>query len=139
MISKNKAGKKFLSLGKENKPLKPLLLPNDWKNYLLAIATQAGRLLIFSMEELPELNKGKGNKLVSLQPTDDCIQAISFFPKNSDLTLVSGKRTFKLTQERQKPYHLKRARKGAKIPRGFARVDQLLVEKAQDENSAESI
>lgn len=129
MVSKNKAGKQILSITGSAKPLPPILLSKEWEELFLAVATEAGRLLIFSLEQLPLLNKGKGNKIIQLQNSpDDGIRCLQVFSQDQRLIISSGKRTFNLTPERQQAYTLKRARKGALLPRGFARVDQFIIE-----------
>ncbi|HJN37963.1 MAG TPA: DNA topoisomerase IV subunit A [Gammaproteobacteria bacterium] len=137
MVSKNKAGKQMISITAASSPLEPILIEDNWKELFIAVATKAGRLLIFSLEELPFLNKGKGNKLIQLQNTpDDRIQCMVVFSKSQNILIGAGKRTFKLTEERKQAYTLKRARKGSLLPRGFARVDFLVAEEKKDTNSS---
>ncbi|NOR71453.1 MAG: DNA topoisomerase IV subunit A, partial [Methylomarinum sp.] len=66
--SKNKAGKAAITLPKGSKVLAPVAIGNDTD--LVAVATLQGRLLIFPVQELPALTKGKGNKLIQI-PTAD--------------------------------------------------------------------
>ena len=130
--AKNKAGKALLSLPKGAKVLAPLPLSNreqDW----LAAATTDGRLLLFRISELPQLPKGKGNKLISI-PSDrvasreEYVTALAVLPDGANLVLQAGKRTLTLKGEDLAHYQGERGRRGNKLPRGFQRVDELQVE-----------
>jgi topoisomerase-4 subunit A len=130
--AKNKAGKALLTLPAGAKVLPPLPLTNreqDW----LAAATTDGRLLLFRIAELPQLSKGKGNKLISI-PADrvasreEYITALAVLPEGANLVLQAGKRTLTLKGEDLAHYQGERGRRGNKLPRGFQRVDALQVE-----------
>lgn len=129
---KNKAGKALLTLPTGAKVLPPLPLSNreqDW----LAAATSDGRLLLFRIAELPQLPKGKGNKLISI-PADrvasreEYVTALAVLPEGANLVLQAGKRTLTLKGEDLAHYQGERGRRGNKLPRGFQRVDALQVE-----------
>ena len=130
--AKNKAGKALLTLPAGAKVLPPLPLTNreqDW----LAAATTDGRLLLFRIAELPQLPKGKGNKLISI-PADrvasreEYVTALAVLPEGANLVLQAGKRTLTLKGEDLAHYQGERGRRGNKLPRGFQRVDALQVE-----------
>ena len=130
--AKNKAGKALLPLPTGAKVLPPLPLSNreqDW----LAAATSDGRLLLFRIAELPQLPKGKGNKLISI-PADrvasreEYVTALAVLPEGANLVLQAGKRTLTLKGEDLAHYQGERGRRGNKLPRGFQRVDALQVE-----------
>ncbi|WP_317845962.1 DNA gyrase C-terminal beta-propeller domain-containing protein, partial [Enterobacter bugandensis] len=60
----NRAGKALISLPDNAHVMPPLVVEND-SDMLLAI-TAAGRMLMFPVSDLPELSKGKGNKIISI-------------------------------------------------------------------------
>lgn len=64
-INRMKAGKAFLTLSSEEKPLPPVPLPAgvDPKNPVLALATD-GRAVAFTLDEVKVLPKGKGVNLM---------------------------------------------------------------------------
>ena len=68
MQAKNKAGIALISLPKGAKVLAPQVLNNFDEDWLAAV-TNEGRLLVFKVSDLPQLSKGKGNKLIGI-PTD---------------------------------------------------------------------
>ena len=91
-----------------------------------ALATAEGRLLVFPLSELPEMTKGKGNKLVTLKG-EDRILAACVVPAGSPLTLVCGKRSLTLKPSDLEGYIGARASRGGHLPRGFQRVDSMSV------------
>ena len=64
LVSRNRAGKALISLPDNAHVMPPLVVEND-SDMLLAI-TAAGRMLMFPVSDLPELSKGKGNKIISI-------------------------------------------------------------------------
>jgi topoisomerase IV subunit A len=124
--ARNRAGKAVVTLGGGAALLPPARIL-DPAGERLALATAEGRLLIFPLTELPEMAKGKGNKLVTLKG-EDRILAATVLPPQSSLTLVCGKRTLTLKPADLAGYQGARASRGSHLPRGFQRVDQMQAE-----------
>ncbi len=117
-----RAGKAVVNAGKGS-----TLLParaGDPASDRLAMATAEGRLLVFPLSELPELAKGKGNKLIALKG-EDRILAATVVPPAASLELVCGKRTLTLKPSDLEQYTGSRASRGSHLPRGFQRVDSM--------------
>ena len=124
--SKNKAGKTVLNVPENAKVLSPTRVPAT--SNLLAAVTLQGRLLIFPAQDLPELAKGKGNKLISIPATDlaagkDALLAVTALAADSELRIISGKRPLTLKAADLANYTGSRAQRGALLPRGFQKVD----------------
>jgi topoisomerase-4 subunit A len=66
LVSRQKAGKSFMSLDEGELPIKPAKVKGGTLN---AIST-AGRLLLFPLAEMPEMSKGRGNKIIELDKKD---------------------------------------------------------------------
>jgi topoisomerase-4 subunit A len=127
-LTKNKAGKAVLSLPDAAKTLAPTPIPQT--DSLLAVATLQGRLLIFPAQELPELAKGKGNKLINIPAADlvsgqDAVVAVVALNPNGELKILSGKRYLTLKSTDIAVYLSSRAKRGTLLPRGFQKVDTL--------------
>ncbi len=127
--SKNKAGKAVISLPKGSRVISPVAIQNE--SDLLAVVTQQGRLLIFPVQELPALSKGKGNKMIQIPPADlnsekDAVIAVQAFPSEGELKILSGKRHLTLKKMDIERYSAERAKRGTALPRGFQRVDGLV-------------
>jgi topoisomerase-4 subunit A len=130
--SKNKAGKALISLPQGAKVLSPAPIPNN--DDLLAVATLQGRLLIFAAQDLPELAKGKGNKLIQIPSADivsgkDAVVAVTALSPGGELIIISGKRHVTLKGADIEQYSGHRANRGSALPRGFQKVDGLATEK----------
>jgi len=96
----------------------------------LAVATLQGRLLIFPVSELPELAKGKGNKIIQIPTKDlsagkDKVVAMAAFPADGQLVIVSGKRQLTLKANDIEHYSGSRANRGLFLPKGLQKVDIL--------------
>ena len=131
LVSKNKAGKVVISLPGNADVLRPALIGND--SDLLAVATLQGRLLIFPILELPALAKGKGNKLIQIPANDlqtgiDKVISTAVISQDGFLRVISGKRHLTLKTIDIEHYTGNRAKRGLALPRGFRRVDEILVE-----------
>jgi len=124
--SRLKAGKAVINLSASASVLPPLRV-SDVSQDRYAVATAEGRLLVFPLAELPELAKGKGNKLVALKG-EDRILASCVLPPDASLTLICGKRTLTLKPSDLAHYSGSRASRGSHLPRGFQRVDSMRAE-----------
>ncbi|NGY03589.1 DNA topoisomerase IV subunit A [Solimonas terrae] len=124
--SRQKAGKAVINVGATANVLVPARV-GDVGNDRYALITAEGRLLVFPLAELPELAKGKGNKLVALKG-EDRILASCVLPADASLTLVCGKRTLTLKAADLAHYVGSRASRGSHLPRGFQRVDSVYPE-----------
>ena len=127
LYSKNKNGKSVLAIQSSDKSgvLMPCLV-NDLEQDLVAISSHSGQLLIFRVKDLPELSKGKGNKLLALKK-DETMADIIIFSKDQSLIIHSGSRKLILKPSDWKHYQGERAQRGSKLPRGFQQVDSVKV------------
>jgi topoisomerase-4 subunit A len=121
--ARNRAGKAVINL--DGQPLRPTAT-RDAGGDRVALATAEGRLLVFPVAELPELAKGKGNKMIALKG-EDRIVASAVLPAGASLELLSGKRSFTLKPADIEHYSGARASRGNHLPRGFQRVDGMTV------------
>ncbi|KPW50783.1 DNA topoisomerase 4 subunit A [Pseudomonas syringae pv. broussonetiae] len=130
--AKNKAGKALLSLPNGAKVILPRPVPDREQNWLAAVTTE-GRLLVFKISDLPQLGKGKGNKIIGIPgervaSREEYVTDLAVIAQGATLVLQAGKRTLSLKPEDLEHYKGERGRRGNKLPRGFQRVDALLVE-----------
>jgi len=130
--AKNKAGKALISLPNGARVLSPKPVAS-LEDTSLAVVTNEGRLLVFAITELPQLAKGKGNKLISIPgervaKREEYVVDLAVVPAGASLTLQAGKRPYTLKGSDLEHYRAERGRRGNKLPRGFQRVDSLQVE-----------
>src|SRR5207237_12903 len=93
----------------------------------IAMITAEGRLLVFPIAELPELSRGKGNKLIALRGEDKILLWTSL-PAGGSLQIESAKRVMTLKPGDWQAYQGARASRGSHLPRGWQTVQALKVE-----------
>jgi len=124
--TKNKAGKALLSLPQGASVLSAALFTTD--EAMVALVTKQGRLLIFPVAEVPELARGKGNKLIQiptkdLKTGDDGVLGFCVVDEQQSIRINAGKRHINLKLSDLEAYRGKRAQRGTKLPRGFQNPD----------------
>ncbi|OOF82920.1 DNA topoisomerase IV subunit A [Rodentibacter ratti] len=132
LIARNKAGKALISLPENAKVLQPKILPDS--TALLVALTSAGRMLIFPVQDLPTLSKGKGNKIVSISAENakdrsELLVKLLLISDQASLEFHSGKRKITLKPEDLQKFRAERGRKGSPLPRGLhSNVDIVIIE-----------
>jgi len=127
-----KAGKVILSLPAESKVLQPCVIADIETSLLVAVSNE-GRMVVFPVQELPELARGKGNKIISIPSSrvksrEEFMVAYVVVPDQGAVLVHSGKRHMRLKFGELDGFRCERGRRGAKLPRGFQRVDALSLE-----------
>lgn len=130
-VSKNKAGKGFIRLTEKAKVLRPLKTDYSDDEHLVVV-TKQGRMLVFPITELPELSKGKGNKVVNIKTADakarkDVIVDWIIVKDTNELYVHAGKKYLRLRFKELEQYRGERARRGASLPQGYRKVSHLEV------------
>ncbi len=131
LVSRNKAGKALLSLPTGSKVMTPALIRQPDSDQVVAISNE-GRMLVFPVAELPQLAKGKGNKILSIPSAraasrEEYLKILAVVPAGSGITLVAGKRKMSIKATDLAHYVGERGRRGNKLPRGLQRIDELLI------------
>ena len=135
MVTKNKAGKACLSVSAGAEALPPIVIPPtilEANGGLVAAVTNQGRLLIFKLADLPELSRGKGNKLINIpgaafKAGEESMLAVAVLGESDELIVHAGQRHLTMKRKDYDNYIGERARRGGKLPRGFQKVDRLTV------------
>ena len=83
--------------------------------------------MVFPASDLPELSKGKGNKIISIpsanvQSGREFMSHIAVVSAGKTLVLYAGKRLLRLKSSDLEHYRGERGRRGHKLPRGFQLV-----------------
>jgi len=129
LVGKNRAGKAVLNLPEGSRVLAPCPVQDLAKDDVVAV-TNDGRMLLFAISELPELAKGKGNKIIGIPGArvaarEEFVVAYAVLAPGATLVVHSGKRYLRLTREDLEHYRGERGRRGNKLPRGFQKVDRV--------------
>ncbi|MDJ0711456.1 MAG: DNA topoisomerase IV subunit A [Woeseiaceae bacterium] len=129
LVSRNKAGKAILRVPAGGKSVVPAPVPKD-KECLIAAVSSIGRLLLFEMEELPELAKGKGNKLINIpgpkyKSGEEKMVAAAVVPEDGNLEVYTASRKMTLKWDDLDDYYGDRALRGSLLPKGWRKVERL--------------
>ena len=129
--AKNKAGKAVLTLPKGAQVLAPAAISSGAEP-LVVVATNEGRMLVFPLAELPELARGKGNKLIGIPSAraaarEEFVAGLCVVTEGDTLQVTSGGhyRNFKWSELEH--FRGERGRRGNKLPKGYQRVTRLEV------------
>jgi len=130
LVTRNKAGKSVLRVPQGGKVVVPASVPADTE-CLIAAVSSIGRLLLFEMEELPELAKGKGNKLISIpgpkyKNGEESMVAATVVPENGSLQVHTGTRMMTIKWNDLDAYYGDRALRGSLLPKGWRKVQRLV-------------
>jgi topoisomerase-4 subunit A len=131
--TRNQKGKALISLPDGALPLSPIYITGNVPSLYVVSITNEGRMLAFPLKDLPELPKGKGNKIINITAKNfkagtDFLKHLFLVPAEGELTLFSGRRHFKLTFANLGNFIGSRAQRGKRLPRGLANVDTVSVE-----------
>ena len=130
--SRNRAGKAALNVPDGAVALRPVpYVPGE--GILLAALDSGGRLLAFPAADLPELPRGKGNKIFGISTRKSLVEpetllAVAAVGPGQTLRLLMGERHMGLTYRELGDYRGERGQRGAVLPRGWRKVEGLEVE-----------
>ena len=132
LITRIKAGKAVISLPKFTRVIPPIRINPATTQWTIVISNE-GRMLVFSLAELPQLMKGKGNRLISIPASrassrEEFVTALAVMNESETLIIQAGKRQLTLKLKDLDHYKRERGRRGSKLPRGFQKVSRLTIE-----------
>lgn len=130
LTGRNKAGKAVLNLSTGAQVLQPATVAAVDSDRIVAV-TSAGNLLAIPASELPELERGKGNKIIDIpraKLATERVIAVAAVAPGQTLQVKSGARTMGLSFKDLDEYVGARATRGRLLPRGWQKVDGLDVQ-----------
>ncbi len=130
--AKNRSGKAVLSLPKGAQVLAPAQVFEREADLVAAVGSR-GHLLVFRADELTEMSRGKGTRLIGIpaaraRTREETMIGALCVPQGGQLVLQCGKRHMGLRYADLEAQLGERGRRGSKLPRGFQNVDALRVE-----------
>jgi topoisomerase-4 subunit A len=132
LLSRNRAGKAVLNVPDGYAAIAPTVVPPGDKPLLAAVNSE-GRLLTFPVADLPELPRGKGNKIFGVSTRKSLVEpetllAIAAVAPGQTLKVLCGDRTMGLSYKDLAEYRGERGQRGAVLPRGWRKAEGLEVE-----------
>jgi topoisomerase-4 subunit A len=124
LISDRRAGKTVLNVPQNAHVLPPAPVPSS--ESLVAAISSEGKLLAFPVAEVPEMPRGKGNKLYDIPSKraaarQELMTAVAVVPPDASLVLWSGDQQKLIEWRDLKDYVGQRAQRGAVLKRGWPR------------------
>lgn len=135
MVSKNKSGKALLTVPEKSLVLPPQPIADINNDQIMAI-TNEGRMLLFPIKDLPQLGKGKGNKIINIpsaraKAREEFLSYLTVITADSHVTLYAGKRKLGLKPSDLENFRGERGRRGSMLPRGLQRVTEIEIDSPQ--------
>ena len=126
LITRNKSGKSVLRVPAGGRAVVPARIPDD-AECLVAAVSSLGRLVLFELDELPELAKGKGIKLVNVpskkyKAGEEQMVAAAIVPEEGSLQVQTASRAMTLKWDDLDNYYGERALRGRMLPQGWRKV-----------------
>ncbi|MFY2507781.1 DNA topoisomerase IV subunit A [Vibrio pectenicida] len=139
LLSKNRSGKALVTLPQNSEVMTPDSISDLDYDEILAITNQ-GRMLLFPIKDLPQLGKGKGNKIINIpaakaKEREEFVSHLMALPKGASITLHAGKRKLGLKPADLDNFRGERGRRGSLLPRGLQRVTSIEVESSEPQES----
>ena len=140
-ISNKKTGKAFMKIPEGASLIKSQKLREDHQ-YIAAVSS-IGKLLIFRLDELPILPKGKGNKIINI-PTakfkskEERMLDIQLLAEDSNLVVHYGTKTRSLPFKDWQHYISSRAKRGNILAGHLKRVESISEEVKVKDSAKES-
>ena len=124
LLTDRRAGKTVLNVPENAQVLAPAPVPSS--DSLVAVVSSEGKLLTFPVAEVPEMPRGKGNKLYDIpgkkaRERTELMTAVAVVPPNASLVLHSAEQQKVLEWRELQAYLGQRAQRGAVLKRGWPR------------------
>ena len=89
-------------------------------------------MLVTALEELPQMSRGKGNKIINIPPAklkagDEWVCAIDLIQDGEKLTVYAGKKHKTMKPDEVDEHAGERGKRGFKLARGYQKVDKIEV------------
>ncbi|MDH5486716.1 MAG: DNA topoisomerase IV subunit A [Gammaproteobacteria bacterium] len=133
LVSNKKAGKAVLKATKGSRVLPPQPVADIKKDSLAAVTT-TGKMLVFKVKDLPQMPKGKGNKILNI-PTakfsnrQEALAGVVVLGAGRPLIIRAAKGDLTVSPEEIELYEGERAQRGSKLPKGYQDVKAIEITK----------
>ena len=131
MLTRSKNGKAQLSLSKGAAPM-PIATVTDYDSDQLVSITSDGYIALLAISEVPQLARGKGNKIQGIPPKrvkagEESIAFVACLHGKQKLVVHCGKKYKTMNLKELEDYRIERGKRGRKLPRGYQNVTDIEV------------
>ena len=125
MITDRRAGKTLLNVPPHALALPPARVPGE--DALVAVLSSEGKLLVFPVSDVPQMPRGKGNKLYDIPgkkvaAREEFVTALAVVAPRGSLEVWAAEKKRVLSWADLKEYRGERAHRGTLLPRGWPRT-----------------
>ncbi len=125
MITDRRAGKTLLNVPPHALALPPARVPGE--DALVAVLSSEGKLLVFPVSDVPQMPRGKGNKLYDIPgkkvaAREEFVAALAVVAPRGSLEVWAAEKKRVLSWADLKEYRGERAQRGTLLPRGWPRT-----------------
>ena len=128
LVTDRRAGKTVLNVPENALVLPPAFVASP--DGLVCVVSSEGKMLAFKVADVPEMPRGKGNKLYDIPvkkaaAREEMLTGLAVVPPQGELIIHSGEKRKALSWGELKDYRGARAQRGAVLTRGWRQVDRL--------------
>ncbi len=129
LYARNRGGKAVFNLPANASVLEAVPVPSG-EGALVCAVNSEGRLLVFALADLPEMERGRGNKIFGVPGKKaasgaEAMVAIAVVAAGGTLGVHCGERRMSLAARDLEAYQGERGQRGNLLPRGWRKVDRL--------------
>lgn len=123
LLGKNRNGKTIVKVKEGQSLLNALQIPAEFNKEtgFLALLSDEGRLLITQFSSIPEMTKGKGDKIMGVGKGAKVREFVLLSPKQT-LNLSAGRKVLELSPKDWKIFVAENGHRGTKLPKGYEKV-----------------
>ena len=131
MLTRNKNGKSLISIS-NGASLMPAKAISDREKSVVVSITSEGYIGLLDINAIPQLSKGKGNKIQGIPPKrlksgEESIAFIVILSGRQKLIVHAGKKYKSMSLQELEEYRIERGKRGRKLPRGYQNVSAVEV------------
>jgi topoisomerase-4 subunit A len=128
LVTRNRAGKQIMTLSAGEQTLTLCAVPQG-RGIRVALVTSAGYLLVLAAEDIPQLARGKGVRLIGIpspaRAAGEHLIDVAVLDPDAALRIEAGQRHKAMNALEQQDYMRGRGKRGLKLPRGFQNVERI--------------
>ncbi len=135
MVTRNKNGKALITVPAGARLLPPRRVSEPELQQIVALSS-AGYLGVIEAAELPQMARGKGNKILNipskkLKAGEERLTALEVIGPGDKLLLHVGRKFKAMDWKELQDYRIERGKRGHKLPQGWRNVDRLELQPAE--------
>jgi topoisomerase-4 subunit A len=131
MLTRSKNGKAQITLSK-GAQLLPVVAVGDYERDQVVSITSDGYIALIDVKSVPQLVRGKGNKIQGVPPKrinsgEESVAFIACLADKQKLLIHCGKKYKSMNLRELEEYRIERGKRGRKLPRGYQNVSAIEV------------